>query len=134
MSTAQHVITALGLEPHGEGGFFKRIYCHDDRVGDRALASSIYYLLEGGLTSKLHRFDADEIWCWHDGAPLSLDTGIDPNDLHRQVLGTDLSIGQRPQLLVPANHWQQARSEGDWTLVSCIVSPEFLFDTFELKA
>jgi uncharacterized protein len=36
--------------------------------------------------------------------------------------------------VVPAHNWQAARSTGDWTLVSCTVSPGFRFDGFELAA
>ena len=37
-----------------------------------------------------------------------------------------------PQVIVPADHWQSAQSTGDWTLVSCTVSPGFQFEGFEL--
>jgi hypothetical protein len=36
--------------------------------------------------------------------------------------------------VVPAHHWQAARSTGDWTLVSCVVSPGFRFEGFTLAA
>ncbi|HYE00306.1 MAG TPA: cupin domain-containing protein, partial [Alphaproteobacteria bacterium] len=38
----------------------------------------------------------------------------------------------RPQLIVPAGHWQAAESLGRWTLVSCVVAPGFRFEGFEL--
>ena len=34
--------------------------------------------------------------------------------------------------MVPAGAWQAAESLGDWTLVSCTVSPGFRFEGFEL--
>ena len=37
-------------------------------------------------------------------------------------------------MIVPENHWQSARSTGDWTLVSCTVSPGFQFTGFTLAA
>ena len=37
-----------------------------------------------------------------------------------------------PQIIVPENHWQSARSTGDYTLVSCTVSPGFRFEGFTL--
>jgi len=48
------------------------------------------------------------------------------------VLGPDLAAGQFPQLVVEADHWQAARSTGDYTLVGCTVSPGFEFAGFEL--
>ena len=49
-----------------------------------------------------------------------------------QVLGADLAAGERPQIVVPANCWQTARSLGEWTLVGCTVAPGFDFAAFEL--
>jgi hypothetical protein len=36
------------------------------------------------------------------------------------------------QAVVPAGWWQAARTTGEWTLVSCTVSPGFRFEGFEL--
>ncbi len=47
------------------------------------------------------------------------------------LLTPDLSQGQ-PQLIVPKDHWQAARSTDDYILVSCTVSPGFQFDGFTL--
>lgn len=46
-------------------------------------------------------------------------------------MAADLDQGS-PQLIVPNHYWQSARSTGDWTLVSCAVSPGFRFDGFTL--
>jgi predicted cupin superfamily sugar epimerase len=48
------------------------------------------------------------------------------------VLGHDIGAGERPQAIVEKDHWQAARTTGDWTLVSCTVSPGFTFDGFIL--
>ncbi|MCB2135662.1 MAG: cupin domain-containing protein, partial [Rhodobacteraceae bacterium] len=80
-----------------------------------------------------HRVDAAEIWHFHAGAPLILsmaETEAGPARDH--VLGPDLAAGARPQIVVPALHWQAARSTGDWTLVGCTVSPGFRFEGFTL--
>ena len=47
-------------------------------------------------------------------------------------LGPDIAVGGRPKGVVPAQHWQAARTTGDWTLVGCTVSPGFRFEGFEL--
>ncbi len=35
-------------------------------------------------------------------------------------------------MIVPAGWWQEAVSTGDWTLLSCTVSPGFRFEGYEL--
>jgi hypothetical protein len=50
------------------------------------------------------------------------------------VLGPDVLGDEMPQVIVPPDHWQAARSLGDWSLVGCTVSPAFQFDGFELAA
>lgn len=77
--------------------------------------------------------DADEIWHFYAGAPLTLSisqTAKGPSK--SQTLGPDIAAGQRPQLLVPTGFWQSARSTGDYTLVGATVSPGFQFEGFDL--
>ena len=50
----------------------------------------------------------------------------------RLRLGPDVLGDEAVQAVVPAGCWQTARSVGDWTLVSCTVSPGFRFEGFEL--
>jgi hypothetical protein len=47
-------------------------------------------------------------------------------------LGSDLSGGERPQAVVPADAWQAAETLGEWSLVGCTVAPGFDFAQFEL--
>jgi len=133
--TAEDVIGLLGLQPHPEGGWYRETWRAAADAGARPAGTAIYYLLAAGQRSHWHRVDADEIWLFHAGDPLEL--RIAPSDsgpaiAHR--LGADLAAGAHPQIVVPARHWQAARSLGDWTLVSCTVSPGFLFEGFELAA
>jgi hypothetical protein len=48
------------------------------------------------------------------------------------VLGNQIAMGERPQIVVPAGAWQGARSLGAYTLVGCTVAPGFEFSSFEL--
>ncbi|WP_109311687.1 cupin domain-containing protein [Ruegeria sp. AU67] len=128
--TAQEIIDHLKLEQHPEGGWFRETWRADN--AGRATGTCIYFLLAAGESSHWHRVDATEIWLYHSGAPLILSlsaTDDGPATVH--ILGPDLSKGA-PQLIVPENHWQAARTTGDYTLVSCTVSPGFQFDGFEL--
>jgi len=132
--SAEAVIGLLGLEPHPEGGHFCETFRDAvERDGERAAGSAIYYLLRAGERSTWHRVqDAAEIWHWYAGASMAI--SIAPPDSHGTTihLGTRLHAGERPQIVVPAGHWQSAVSQGAWTLVGCTVSPSFEFSVFEM--
>lgn len=133
MTSAQDIIERLGLKPHPEGGYFRRTYRNADSESSRGRCSAIYYLLDQEGFALWHRIDAGELWHWHAGAPMTLEIGPDKSVPQSQILGPDILRGERPQVHVPANHWQRARAEGAWSLVSCVVSPEFMFETLELQ-
>jgi predicted cupin superfamily sugar epimerase len=129
MTEADRIIAKLGLAPHPEGGWYRQTWVGPDREG-RASGTAILFLLKAGEASHWHRVDADEIWIWNAGAPLVLSLGL---KLAQDVrLGPDVLGGNVVQALVPAGHWQAARSTGAWSLVTCTVSPGFRFDGFEL--
>ena len=132
--TADEIIAHLDLAPHPEGGHYRQTWVAPAAPGARPTGTCIYFLLKAGEHSRWHRVDATEIWLWHAGAPLTLSMAeTDRGPAHDLVLGPDLATGQAPQLIVPAHHWQAARSRGTYTLVSCTVSPGFRFEGFELK-
>ena len=100
-------------------------------------SSAIWFLLEATDHSDWHRvIGSAEVWLHHVGDPAP--------SRHRRhrvpptsvVLGSDLSMGQRPQVVVPPDAWQAATPLGSeqvgYTLVSCTVAPPFRFDAFEL--
>lgn len=127
---AQEIIQRLELRPHPEGGHYRQTWIAENE--GRPTGTCIYFLLSKGESSHWHKVDATEIWLFHAGDPLIL--SISPNDEGPAVdhlLTPDLNDGA-PQLIVPEGHWQAARSTGDWTLVSCTVSPGFAFDGFTL--
>ncbi|MBI4046035.1 cupin domain-containing protein [Paradevosia shaoguanensis] len=130
--TAQWLIENLKLEPHMEGGWFRQTFLDQPANGGRAHSTLIYYLIEGGDVSKWHRVDAAEVWHWYAGAPLRLTVSPDGLAAQSHVLGTDFLAGERPQAIVPQQHWQTARSLGDWSLVGCTVAPGFLVSKFEI--
>lgn len=132
--TAEHLIDQLNLARHPEGGWFVETYRHAPGDGTRGACTAIYYLLQSGEVSAWHRVtDADELWHWYAGAPLTLEIAApDGGGAVSHTLGPAVTDGQRPQILVPANAWQSARSQGDWTLVGCTVAPAFDFAAFEM--
>lgn len=122
------LIRALGLRPHPEGGHYAETLRVPAPDGGRALVTAIHFLLLAGERSRWHRVDATEIWLFHAGDPLLLEIAGQA----AITLGPDLTAGQHVQATVPAGAWQQARSLGGWTLVSCVVVPGFEFSGFEL--
>lgn len=129
--TAADVIALLDLKPHPEGGHYRETFRDPVTVDGRSVGTAIYFLLAAGERSHWHRVDAAEIWHFHVGAPLSLQTS-DGVTIDTVTLGSDLSLGHRPQGVVPPGVWQSASTLGDWTLVGCTVSPGFDFAGFEL--
>ena len=127
---ADEVIARFGLAPHPEGGHFRETFCAVAKGGDRGLMTAIYYLLQAGESSAWHRVDAVEIWHYYAGAPLRLQVSADGIEVTTRRLGVEADA--EPQIAVPADAWQSARSEGDWTLVGCTVAPAFEFAGFEL--
>ena len=129
--TAQDVIYTLKMERHPEGGWYVQTFLDEGGQNGRAQSTAIYYLLEAGERSHWHKVDAVEVWHYYAGAPLELQLSdgmtVDPH-----VLGADLEAGHRPQVVVPRDVWQSAKTLGDWTLVGCTVAPGFQFSGFEL--
>jgi len=131
---------ALSLDPHPEGGWFRRTWTAGDAIetpgGVRPAATCIHYLLTPDERSVWHVVSSDEIWLWHGPGMLELSLGGDgdePGEVTTVVLGPDITAGHRAQCLVPAGVWQAARPlEQKDVLVSCVVSPGFSFDDWRL--
>ncbi|RMF60538.1 MAG: cupin domain-containing protein [Calditrichaeota bacterium] len=144
MKPAGYWIDILKLQPHPEGGYYREIYRSNEIVkkehlperfnGDRCLATSIYFLLEGNDFSSFHRLKSDEIWNFYTGSSLTI-YSIHPNGILTQIfLGDDYEAGEVFQAVVPAGCWFAARVNvsNSYSLVGCTVAPGFEFDDFEL--
>ena len=142
--TADEVIRLLGLEPlQGEGGFFAETYRSRGTIdaaalppgygGARALSTAIYYLLTPDTFSAMHRLASDEIFHFYLGDPVEM-LQLWPDGSHRVVrIGSDLSAGERPQVMVPSGVWQGARLRpgGRLALLGTTVSPGFDYGDYE---
>lgn len=132
--SAADIVRLLDLKPHPEGGHYRETF-RDARAVDgvRAASTAIYFLLARGERSHWHRIDAVEIWHFYSGAPLKLEIAVGARGpIQTFHLGSNATVGERPQVAVPAKAWQAAESLGDWTLAGCTVSPGFEFSAFEL--
>ena len=131
---------SLDLAAHPEGGWYRRTWTAPARAQlsdgrDRATASAILFHLPAGEASAWHRVRSDELWIAQIGrVELELGgTGPAPDaETTVAIVGVDLAAGDAPQVLVPADTWQRTRPGAADALVTCVVSPEFHFDDFEL--
>ncbi len=147
--TADDVKRTLGLQPHPrEGGWFAETYqsgamlpasvfvnSSDPAIygGPRRLSTAIYYLLEPGTFSEMHRLGSDEVFHHYAGEAVEMLQLWPHNRIERVMLGRDLAAGQQPQLVVPRGVWQGSRliAGGTWALLGCTVSPGFDYADYE---
>lgn len=130
------LIETLALEPHIEGGYFRRTYrsARQADVPSRCLLSSIFYLLtDDSPIGHLHRNRSDIIHYFQGGSPLTYWIVHPDGRLERVVMGTGLGQGQRLQLTVPGGCWKASELEsGEFGLVSEAVAPGFEYEDMEL--
>lgn len=123
------LITELGLEPHIEGGYFRRTYqcALTTSNPEQHLMSSIYYLLtDDRPIGHLHRNRSDIMHYWHCGDPINYWLIDDNGELEQHTLGPDLAAGHRPQLLVRGGLWKATElMHGEFGLLSEAVCPGF---------
>ena len=130
-NSAAAVVQALRLLPHPEGGYYRETWRDRPADGGRGVGTAILFLLAAGEVSQWHRVDADELWIWQGGAALRLEVS-DGAAVRPITLGPLLGEAHMLHGLVPRHAWQSARSLGDWTLVTCTVTPAFHFKGFEM--
>ncbi len=144
MNTVNYWIEKLELTKHPEGGYFKEVYRSDENMeesalperyrGERAFATSIYFLLKGDEFSSFHRIQSDETWHFYVGSVLELNVLSIEGVLEKYLLGRELEKGELLQVTIPRNHWFGARvlDRNGFALLGCTVAPGFHFDDFEL--
>ncbi|TCD46225.1 cupin [Streptococcus sp. X16XC17] len=132
MRSANKWIKELSMGAHIEGGYFKEVLKSADKIENRALYTSIYFLLEEDNPSHFHRLTADEVWYFHDGEPLTIHM-IHPDGSYEAVqLGKEISAGQVLQYCVPKGTIFGSSVDGNYALVSCMVASGFEYSDFEL--
>ncbi|KAJ4879498.1 hypothetical protein Rs2_36552 [Raphanus sativus] len=164
MVKSSEIVKKLNLRSHQEGGFFYETFRDSSVIlstshlpptfkVDRAVSTSIYFLLPSGNVSRLHRIPMAETWHFYLGEPLTVVEIHDDGKLKFTCLGPDLIEGdQKPQYTVPPNIWfgsfptkdfhfphdgnllrtEPRDSENHFSLVGCTCAPGFQFEDFEL--
>ena len=141
---AEYWIEKLNLTVHLEGGFFAPAFRAREQIErhglperftkNRAMVSSIYYLLKKGQFSAFHRLKSVEIWSFFEGDPLLITILDRHGDLIGRMLGRNVDSGESLQVAIEAGNWFAAehRGPGDFTLVGCVVAPGFEYDDMEI--
>ena len=147
--TAQEIIAHLSLEPlDQEGGYFRQTWRSTFRIpneilgstfpaGEHSAGTAIYFLITRDQFSAMHRLRTDEIWLHHLGDPLEMLMLHPHGEGEIACIGSDLSLGQSPQHICPANTWQgtqitPGQDRVGYALGSCIMAPGFEWSEFEL--
>ncbi len=144
MHPIRSLITALELQPHPEGGWYREVFRSADRfapsalperyLGSRSCVTSIYFLLRSGEVSRFHRLRSDELWHFYEGVPLTLHL-LHPDGTYGSVcLGKDPRKGEQYVVAVPRGIWMGAEGpqKRGYSLVGCTVAPGFDFTDFDL--
>ena len=122
-------VQQLGLTAHPEGGWFRETYRAVQTIEvngqSRSASTGIYFLLESGQVSHLHRIDADELWHHYEGHCLRIHV-FDAQGYRALRLGPLGDGDAHPQHWVPAGAWFGAEVVGadGHTLVGCTVAPD----------
>lgn len=132
------IIQALGLEPHIEGGYFRRSHTSPLRMtteaGERDSLSSIYYLLDYRSPIGHWHQNRSDILHFHQGGKAIRYHLINlAGELEQHILGPNLLAGETLQLIVPGGYWKASELiidsnalEGEnWGLISEAVNPGF---------
>lgn len=129
--TAEELIEQLELTPHSEGGFYSRTWTVPEPGGD--LATNIYVLFQRGDITTWHRKTSATLWHHYMGGPLVISQAPSRHGPRRDdVLGTDFTAGERPQLPMLPNVWQRSECLGEFTLAGVTVAPGFQWQDFVL--
>lgn len=142
--TADELKAMLNLVPLPfEGGYFAETYRAASVIAQSALppvyqgsrrhGTAIYFLLTTDSFSAMHRLPSDEVFHFYLGDPVDMFHIAPDGTGSTWILGSDLRNGQRPQMVVPGNHWQGARLRegGQWALLGTTVAPGFEFADYE---
>ncbi len=136
--TAKQLITRLGLKPlKREGGYYFETFRSGEKLAapnlperygtDRCLSTAIYYLLTSETRSEIHRVFSDEVFHFYLGDPVQM-LHLNPNGSSNIFfLGNNITSGQRPQVVVPAEVWQGCKlvEGGEFALMGTTVAPGY---------
>src|SRR5262245_26023693 len=131
--SADWIIQQLGLRPHATCGFTTETYVSDlqipagslsdDYPGGRPLGGVLYFLVTPQAGVRLHRIRSDQMYHHYLGEPLEVLLVYPSGGAEIRVIGSELSAGMRPQLLIPGGtfHAGRVRSGSGYALLGTSV-------------
>lgn len=145
MTSAAQLIKKLKLEPHQEGGYFRRIFQADHRPlvdtndGERFSMTSIHYMLTAGQPiGNFHKNKSDIMHVFSGGEPLTYYLIHPDGKLETKTLGSDLFNNQEIQFVCKGGVWKatelrlQENAKHDYGLLTEVVVPGFDYADAEL--
>lgn len=140
MQNKESIIRALNLEPHIEGGYFRRTFeSATHTITNQPAMSSIYYLLTSEApVGYLHQNKSDIIHFFHSGSPIQYFIISPEGKLSTKILGPDLEKGHQLQLMVQGGDLKasqlitERKSLDDFGLISEAVCPGFEYKDMQL--
>jgi predicted cupin superfamily sugar epimerase len=142
--TADEMKRLLHLEPLSvEGGFFRETYrsrwvvpaeyLPEESGGPRSIGTAIYYMITPETFSALHRLPGAEIFHFYLGDPVLMLQLLPDGTARTITLGSDLSSGHQPQVVVRGGVWQGSRlvPGGKFALMGTTMSPGFDLADYE---
>lgn len=122
------LIKQLELEPHPEGGYYKRT-----AFSETPSYSSILFMLVKNNFSAFHRLEADEQWNWYAGDDIIIHE-IDTKGKYTKTVLSGKPESLKLQYIVKPGHWfaSECSGESGFALCGCTVIPAFTFEKFEL--
>ena len=127
MSNSDEIIEKLEMIPHPEGGHYKETYRNNN-------ISLIYYLLKKGEKSHWHRLKKNEIIHFYSGDPLKVFMSNDEVNVEEITLDKEVNNDHFLHYVIKARTWFYMKSQGEYSLIGCTVSPPFDYKDFELAA
>lgn len=136
------LVAALYLEPHLEGGYYRRTYQSNDQNmvtttgGQRYRMTSIYYLLtHDSPVGHFHLNQSDIVHYYHLGDAIEYTLIFPDGTLKTITMGSDVIAGECLQLQVSGGVWKASRlieGSAGFGLISEAVSPGFDYADMEL--
>jgi purine nucleoside permease/predicted cupin superfamily sugar epimerase len=142
-NTAEQLISALNLEEHIEGGYFRQTFSADHRPklitdnGERVTMTSIYYLLSAkSPIGYFHMNQSDIMHYFHTGDPISYYMVNPDGNMQTVILGPDPAQGHQMQMMVKGGTWKASKitldGEYGYGLIGEAVAPGFDYSDMQL--
>lgn len=145
MKDYREIIDKLNLQPHPEGGHYRRNW-QSTLTGDikdnsgkqthakRALGSSILYLLPSSELCAWHRVSCEEMWHHYAGSALKIHILSSQKGWESFILGSNVLAGELPQIVIPLKTWFAAEvvESDSYAFCGCSLWPAFTYADFEL--